>query len=145
MDWVETGWTEPHFRGPDRPIDENPHLAKVRVAGSNPVFRSLCAFREQEGRGRLRCPQPGHDCSPGRHIWTVRAKGICGQLGATRIAATLPHTGTTGTGKPACSARYLGRVAPLGWGNLGAALLDPFEQGAGVAFDLVVAARNRDG
>ena len=34
----------------------------------------------------------------------------------------------------------LGRVAPLGWGNLGAALLDPFEQGAGVAFDLVVAA-----
>ncbi len=30
----------------------------------------------------------------------------------------------------------LGRVAPLGWGNLGAALLDPFEQGAGVAFDL---------
>ena len=39
----------------------------------------------------------------------------------------------------------LGRVAPLGWGNLGAALLDPFEQGAGVAFDLVVAARNRDG
>jgi hypothetical protein len=38
-----------------------------------------------------------------------------------------------------------GRVAPLGWGNLGAALLDPFEQGAGVAFDLVVAARNRDG
>ena len=39
----------------------------------------------------------------------------------------------------------LGRVAPLGWGNLGAALLDPFEQGAGAAFDLVVAARNRDG
>jgi hypothetical protein len=39
----------------------------------------------------------------------------------------------------------LGRVAPLGWGNLGAALLDPFEQGAGVAFDLVLAARNRDG
>jgi len=39
----------------------------------------------------------------------------------------------------------LGRVAPLGWGNLGAALLDPFEQGAGVAFDLVVAAPNRDG
>ena len=39
----------------------------------------------------------------------------------------------------------LGRVAPLGWGNLGAALLDPFEQGAGVAFDLVVDARNRDG
>ncbi len=26
-----------------------------------------------------------------------------------------------------------------------AALLDPFEQGAGVAFDLVLAARNRDG
>jgi hypothetical protein len=22
------------------PVDENPHLAKVRVAGSNPVFRS---------------------------------------------------------------------------------------------------------
>ncbi len=39
----------------------------------------------------------------------------------------------------------LGRVAPLGWGNFGAALLDPFEQGAGVAFDLVVDARNRDG
>jgi len=39
----------------------------------------------------------------------------------------------------------LGRVAPLGWGNLGTALLDPFKQGAGVAFDLVVAARNRDG
>jgi hypothetical protein len=39
----------------------------------------------------------------------------------------------------------LGRVAPLGWGNLGAALLDPFEQRAGVAFDLVVAARSRDG
>lgn len=40
---------------------------------------------------------------------------------------------------------FLGRVAPLGWRNLGAALLDPFEQGAGVAFDLVVAARSRDG
>ena len=33
----------------------------------------------------------------------------------------------------------LGRFAPLGWGNLGAALLDPFEQGAGDALDLVVA------
>ncbi len=32
---------------------------------------------------------------------------------------------TTGTGKPACSARYWD-VAQLGWGNLGAALLDPF-------------------
>ena len=38
----------------------------------------------------------------------------------------------------------LGRVAPLGWGNLGAALLDPFEEGVGVACDLVVAARNCD-
>jgi hypothetical protein len=66
-------------------------------------------------------------------------------LGADGRGSCLPTTGTSGTGKPACSARYLGRVAPLGWGNLEAALLDPFEQGAGVAFDLVVAARNRDG
>ena len=27
--------------------DENHHLAKVRVAGSNPVFRSICAVQRR--------------------------------------------------------------------------------------------------
>ena len=35
-----TGWN---------PVDENRHLAKVRVAGSNPVFRSVLADTK-EGR-----------------------------------------------------------------------------------------------
>ncbi len=41
MDRLETGWTERHFKGLAGPKDtKNPHLAKVRLAGSNPVFRS---------------------------------------------------------------------------------------------------------
>ena len=40
MDGLETRWTDLHFSGaagPER--DENHHLAKVRAAGSNSVFR----------------------------------------------------------------------------------------------------------
>jgi hypothetical protein len=43
MDTVEAGWTERHDRERWGPMDEKHHLAKVRVAGSNPVFRSIVA------------------------------------------------------------------------------------------------------
>jgi hypothetical protein len=52
--------------------DENHHLAKVRVAGSNPVFRSIVAGQEKARRSTApgteppRSPRPtGHD-GPGR-------------------------------------------------------------------------------
>jgi hypothetical protein len=37
-----------HGTGYDR-VDENPHLAKVRVAGSNPVFRSRTRLGARHG------------------------------------------------------------------------------------------------
>ncbi len=51
MDVVEN-WMDETARqgtGPDQ-MDGNHHLAKVRVAGSNPVFRSKC-------KSRYRCRQ----------------------------------------------------------------------------------------
>jgi len=42
MDGVETGRTEPQRGGLARDLpDEVNHLAKVRIAGSNPVVRSI--------------------------------------------------------------------------------------------------------
>jgi len=41
LDGVETGWTEQLFAGRERTSKtKNATFAKVRVAGSNPVFRS---------------------------------------------------------------------------------------------------------
>jgi hypothetical protein len=41
VDGLETGWTDQHFRRRTEPRrTKKHHLAKVRVAGSNPVFRS---------------------------------------------------------------------------------------------------------
>ena len=42
MDELETGWKDQPFSGSRQTSgDEIKHLAKVRVGGSNPVFRSL--------------------------------------------------------------------------------------------------------
>ena len=53
MDWVETGRTEPAGQGTEAGTLWNGfrHLAKVRVVGRNPVFRSL----ESQVRGGF-CP-----------------------------------------------------------------------------------------
>jgi hypothetical protein len=40
VDVMETGWTQRRSKGWRIQTGENHHLAKVRVAGSNPVFRS---------------------------------------------------------------------------------------------------------
>jgi hypothetical protein len=40
VDAVETRWTQAHIAGPEPTQGEKHHLAKVRVADSNPVFRS---------------------------------------------------------------------------------------------------------
>ena len=76
MHAVRTGWTGTAAqRTDDDRIDQRAHHAKVRLAGSDPVFRSRNGPQEQEGRDRLRCPDPGRGHRLVRHIRTGRAKG----------------------------------------------------------------------
>jgi hypothetical protein len=45
VDWLETGWTEPHVGGLERTIEKNHHLAKARV-----VWRGLVVSLRQYSR-----------------------------------------------------------------------------------------------
>ena len=87
-DGVETGWTEGHGGEKVDDPDEEPHLAKVRVAGSNPVFRS-----QKRSRGvRWQSSRAERTTQlPLTQSLTKVAHGLEGVLGAEVLTRELSH------------------------------------------------------
>src|SRR5664279_1514793 len=118
------------LRGPNGVTERAPPF--VMAIGGAASRRSPCSVLRLTGR----IPTPAHSsCTASDAIFpcptTFTGSGtvIDGRVLAHR---ELPINGTTGTGKPACSARYWD-ASLRSDGESRAALLDLFEQGAGVA------------
>jgi hypothetical protein len=137
-----TFFPPPQLTRPPFGVGLPPSLVRVPAASGPPAFFGVTAvIGEGKGAGPERDETPAGPPGAGR----TGAGGALVVGHADGREEWVPQYGTTGAGKPPCSAFVIGTRRSARMGESRAALLDPFEQGAGVAFDLVVAARNRDG